>query len=67
MNLFEIEKTPIEDLLVVNTLTHKDDRGHFVKTFDGETFEEFGIPTEFAQIDQSKSKKGAHLRTLFPE
>ena len=63
MTLFEIKKTPIEDLLVVNTLTHSDNRGHFVKTFDDVTFRKFGIPTDFAQIDQSKSKKGV-LRGL---
>lgn len=71
MNLFKIEKTPIKDLMVVNTLTHNDDRGHFVKTFDSETFKEYGIPTEYAQIDQSKSKRGVlrglHFLNIYPQ
>lgn len=71
MSLFELEKTGIEGLYVINTLTHGDDRGHFVKTFDKETFKEYGIPTEFAQIDQSKSKKGVlrglHFLNNYPQ
>lgn len=71
MDLFEIEKTPIKDLLVVNTLTHKDDRGHFVKTFDSEIFKEYNIPTEFSQIDLSQSKKGVlrglHFLNKYPQ
>lgn len=71
MSLFKLEKTFIEGLVVINTLTHKDDRGHFVKTFDEETFKEYGVPTEFAQIDQSKSKKGVlrglHFLNNYPQ
>lgn len=71
MDLFEIEETGIEGLFVINTLTHKDDRGHFVKTFDDEIFKEFGIPTKYSQIDQSKSKKGVlrglHFLNNYPQ
>lgn len=71
MSLFEIEETGIDGLVVINTLTRKDDRGHFVKTFDDETFKKFGVPTEFAQIDQSKSKKGVlrglHFLNKYPQ
>lgn len=71
MSLFQIENTPIKDLYIINTLTHKDNRGHFVKTFDEKTFNEYNIPTKFAQIDQSKSKKGVlrglHFLNNFPQ
>lgn len=71
MNLFELEKTPIDGLYVINTLTHGDERGHFVKTFDNKIFKEYGIPTDFAQIDQSKSKKGVlrglHFLNNYPQ
>lgn len=71
MEFFKIEETGMEGLFVVSTLTHKDERGHFVKTFDKECFKKYGIPTEFAQIDQSKSNKGVirglHFLNNYPQ
>lgn len=63
MERFKIKKTKIDDLLIIETLMHNDNRGHFVKTYDEVEFKEKNLPTKFVQDDQSRSHKGV-LRGL---
>lgn len=63
MERFNVIKTKIEDLVIIETLTHEDNRGHFVKTYDEKEFGEKGLPTYYPQDDQSLSHKGV-LRGL---
>lgn len=63
MERFNIIETKIKDLLIIETLTHNDYRGHFVKTYDEVEFKKKGLPTKFVQDDQSRSQKGV-LRGL---
>lgn len=52
-----IEKTPIEDLVVVKSEVFEDDRGFFMEVFRKDQFEENGLPTDFVQLNHSASKK----------
>ena len=53
-----IEKTHIPDLVIVRREPMRDDRGYFVEQFRAEAFEEAGLPSSFAQINQSESRRG---------
>ena len=59
----KIEKTPIEDLIIVIPEVFEDKRGFFMETFRADQFGELGLPTEFVQDNHSKSSKGV-LRGL---
>lgn len=58
MERFKVIETKIKDLMIIETLTHEDYRGHFVKTYDEEEFRQKGLPTYYPQDDQSLSHKG---------
>ena len=59
----QIEKTFIEDLIVVKPEVFEDDRGFFMETYREDQFNELGLPTDFSQDNHSRSTKGV-LRGL---
>ena len=63
MNNFEVIKTPIKDLVVIQPKVFGDERGFFLETYNKKSFEELGLMMEFVQDNHSKSKKGV-LRGL---
>ncbi len=54
----EIEKTPIEGLLVFQPKIFKDERGYFFESYREEYFKKEGINAGFVQENESKSIKG---------
>jgi dTDP-4-dehydrorhamnose 3,5-epimerase len=58
-----IQKTPIEGLLILTPSTFKDDRGIFFESYNKELFSSLGLDAEFVQDNQSVSHKGV-LRGL---
>ena len=48
-----IEQTHIPDLIIVRRESLTDDRGYFVEQFRTDEFEAVGLPSSFAQINQS--------------
>ena len=63
MNNFEIIKTSIKDLVIIQPKVFGDERGFFQETYNKKSFEEHGLTAEFVQDNYSKSKKGV-LRGL---
>jgi len=58
-----IEKTLIEDVLVVKTEVFQDERGFFTEVYRRDKFKELGLPETFAQLNHSGSVKNV-LRGL---
>ncbi|MDR1322408.1 MAG: dTDP-4-dehydrorhamnose 3,5-epimerase [Gracilibacteraceae bacterium] len=63
MGKFTFIETGIEGLIVVEPAVFGDERGYFMETFQAEEFRAAGLPADFVQDNQSKSKKGV-LRGL---
>ena len=63
MNNFTVRKTPIKDLVIIETKIFGDSRGFFMETYNQASFEELGLKMNFVQDNHSKSKKGV-LRGL---
>ena len=63
MNNFTVKKTPIKDLVIIETKVFGDSRGFFMETYNQASFEELGLTMNFVQNNHSKSKKGV-LRGL---
>ncbi len=53
-----IERTPIEGLTLIHPHVFEDERGYFIKDFESRFYAENGLPTEFLETNESKSKKG---------
>jgi len=53
-----VEKTPIEDLLVITPKSFEDDRGYFFESYSEASFAKHGIDLKFIQDNQSFSKQG---------
>ena len=53
-----IEKTTIEDLIVLSPLVYEDDRGYFFEAFNKEQFVKNDLNYSFIQDNQSFSKRG---------
>lgn len=53
-----IEKTPIEGLTLIHPHVFEDARGYFIKDFESSFYASNGLPTEFLETNESKSKKG---------
>ena len=49
----------IPEVLLLEPVVHKDDRGYFMETFRKSFFDERGLHMDFVQDNQSMSKKGA--------
>lgn len=71
MNNFEVIKTPIKDLVIIQPKVFGDERGFFLETYNKKSFEEHGLTMEFVQDNHSKSKKGVlrglHFQTKFTQ
>ncbi len=52
-----IEKTCIEDLIIVKPEVYEDERGFFMEVFRKDQFSELGLPCEFVQLNHSRSQK----------
>ncbi|MBL8010455.1 MAG: dTDP-4-dehydrorhamnose 3,5-epimerase [Flavobacteriales bacterium] len=62
-----IETTPLEGLLVLRPTVHRDDRGHFLESFNERTFAAAtGLDVRFVQDNESVSRRnvvrGLHLQ-----
>lgn len=53
-----IEKTTIEDLLIINPSIFQDERGYFFEAYNKTQFEVNGLQYNFIQDNQSFSKRG---------
>ena len=60
---FKIEETSIKGLFRITPHFFEDERGYFIKDFEKLEFEAYGLPTEFYETNESKSRKGT-LRGL---
>ena len=63
MGQFQVTKTGIEGLVVVEPKVFGDNRGYFMETYNYNDFKAAGLDMVFVQDNQSKSKKGV-LRGL---
>jgi len=63
MGKFKAIETGINGLIVIEPTVFGDDRGYFMETWNEPDFAEIGVPYNFVQDNQSKSKKGV-LRGL---
>jgi len=54
----EIQKTPINGLLIIKPGVFKDERGYFFESYNKERFLQNGILMDFVQDNQSKSSYG---------
>lgn len=61
--MFNIIKTDIEGLVVLEPKVFGDNRGYFMETYNQKDFEEMGLHYNFVQDNQSHSTKGV-LRGL---
>ncbi len=52
------QKTDIEGLTLIIPHIFEDERGYFIKDFEREVYASHGLPTEFYEFNESKSKKG---------
>ena len=63
---FNVEKSDLEGVLLIQPAVHSDPRGRFFESFQKERYKEIGIEEEFVQDNQSVSKKntirGLHYR-----
>ena len=57
---FEVEPTAIPEVLLVRPKRYGDERGWFAEVWQGQGFEGLGrgLPTAFAQVNQSRSARG---------
>ena len=53
-----IERTPIKGLTLIHPHVFEDERGYFIKDFERNFYAENGLPVEFLETNESKSKKG---------
>jgi dTDP-4-dehydrorhamnose 3,5-epimerase len=54
----KITKTPFAGLLVIEPIVLSDRRGIFFESVSKRTFKKLGLPSEFVQENQSRSKRG---------
>lgn len=58
MGKFNVTKTPLDGILVIEPKVFGDDRGFFMEYYNLESFAEFGLTEKFIQDNHSRSKKG---------
>ena len=63
MEKFKVIKTPIKDLVIIETKIFKDERGFFIENYNLRDFINLGIGGNFVQDNYSMSRKGV-LRGL---
>lgn len=54
----ELEKTYIEDLVVITPKVFGDNRGYFIESYNADWFKKSVLTTDFVQDNESKSKRG---------
>lgn len=54
----KFEPTEIQGVSLIDPVVYSDARGYFCETFQAKDFSEAGIPTHFAQDNQSGSRQG---------
>lgn len=64
---FNVEKSDLDGVLLIQPAIHSDSRGRFFESFQKERYKEIGIEEEFVQDNQSISQKdtirGLHYRS----
>ncbi len=63
MGKFKFTEAEIKGVFVIEPTLFGDDRGYFMETYNYQEFSENGLPMQFVQDNQSKSRKGV-LRGL---
>ncbi len=67
----EVEKTPIEGVMLVKPKVWGDTRGYFVETWQQERYASVGIDLPFVQDNHSKSRygtlRGLHFQRTHPQ
>ena len=58
MSKFQVTKTPIEGLLIIEPTVNSDKRGFLVESYSKRDFKEIGIDVEFVQDNHIKSARG---------
>lgn len=53
----EVMPTSIEDVALIHNQSFEDERGFFVEIYRQDIFEEHGLPTNFVQMNHSRSSK----------
>ena len=59
----KVEKSSLEDVLIVSHQVFEDSRGFFMEVFHQNLFDQAGLPTNFVQLNHSRSSKNV-LRGL---
>ena len=71
MSNFNFIKTDIDGVIIVEPKVFGDSRGYFMETYQEKAFKEGGIPSDFVQDNQSKSRKGVlrglHFQNNYPQ
>ena len=62
----DVQRTAIEDVLLVIPEVFRDDRGFFMEVYRHDLYKELGLPTDFVQLNHSKSAqnvvRGLHFQ-----
>jgi len=53
----KIERSPIDDIMIVSHKVFEDSRGFFMEVFHQEIFKHVGLPSNFVQMNHSRSSK----------
>lgn len=71
MGKFKFIETGIQGLTIIEPTVFGDDRGYFMETYSEREFAEAGLPTNFVQDNQSKSRlgvlRGLHFQIKRPQ
>lgn len=71
MGKIKITTCDIEGVYIIEPTVHRDERGYFVETYNGNDMREAGLGMEFVQDNQSMSTKGIlrgmHFQKQFPQ
>ena len=65
MNNFEVIKTPIKDLVIIQPKVFGDERGFFLETYNKKSFEEHGLTMEFLSKITILNQKRCLERIIF--
>lgn len=71
MGSLQVEKTPIEGVLIVTPAVYGDARGYFTETYNERDYAAIGITAKFVQDNQSRSSRGVlrglHFQKTYPQ
>lgn len=71
MGSLQVEKTPIEGVLIVTPAVYGDVRGYFTETYNERDYAAIGITAKFVQDNQSRSSRGVlrglHFQKAHPQ